>query len=86
MILALPSVFLVAVGLRYFVSTGRDDSHITYWPAYTLAHFGDILNYNGERVEQSSSLLHVLVLATFHKLTGVDVVTLDGQLLVSAAA
>jgi hypothetical protein len=75
-ILALPSAFLVAVGFRFFVSTGRDDSHITYWPAYTLARFGEILNYNGERVEQSSSLLHVLLLATFHKLTGVDVVTL----------
>jgi putative effector of murein hydrolase LrgA (UPF0299 family) len=64
------------VGFRFFTSTGRDDTHITYWPAYTLARFGEILNYNGERVEQSSSLLHVLLLAGFHKLTGVDVVTL----------
>lgn len=74
--LALPSTFFLAVGFRFFISTGRDDTHITYWPAYTLARFGEILNYNGERIEQSSSLLHVLVLATFHKLTAVDVVTL----------
>jgi hypothetical protein len=74
--LTLPSTFFLAVGFRYFVSTGPDDTHITYWPAYTLARFGEILNYNGERVEQSSSLLHVLLLAAFHKLTGVDVITL----------
>ena len=75
-ILAAPSLLLLMVGFRLFVSTGRDDAHITYWPAYTLAHFGQMLNYNGERVEQSSSLLHVLVLAILNKLTGVDVVTL----------
>jgi hypothetical protein len=75
-VFTLPSAFFLAVGFWFFTSTGRDDSHITYWPAYTLARFGEILNYNGERVEQSSSLLHVLLLATSCKLTGVEVVTL----------
>ncbi len=75
-VLAAPSLLLLMVGFRLFVSTGRDDAHITYWPAYTLTHFGEMLNYNGERVEQSSSLLHVLLLAMLNKLTGANIVTL----------
>lgn len=75
-VLAFPSALFLGAGFRLFVSTGRDDAHITYWPAYTLARFGEILNYNGERVEQSSSLLHVLLLGALRKLTGADVVTL----------
>lgn len=63
-------------GFLFFTSTGRDDSHITYWPAYTLSNFGEILNYNGDRVEQSSSLLQVLFLAFANKLSGLDIVLL----------
>ncbi len=44
-------------------STGHDDSHITFWQAHTLLEYGDIRNYNGERLEQSSSLLHSLLTA-----------------------
>jgi hypothetical protein len=75
-VLVVPTAFFLVAGFRLFVSTGRDDAHITYWPAYALARFGEIVNYNGERVEQSSSLLHVLLLALFRKLTGVEVATL----------
>ena len=48
---------------------GQDDCYITYWPARTLAEHGQILNYNGARFEQSSSLSLVVVLALFFKLT-----------------
>jgi hypothetical protein len=75
-VLTLPTAFFLTAGFRLFVSTGRDDAHITYWPAYALARFGEIVNYNGERVEQSSSLLHVLLLAFLRKLTGLEVATL----------
>lgn len=65
----MPGGLLVAAGLLLFGSTGRDDAYITYWPAETLAHSGKILNYNGARLEQSSSLLHVIVLAVVSRLT-----------------
>jgi uncharacterized sulfatase len=48
--------------------TGRDDAFLTYWPALTLAEHGDILNYNGDRIEQSSTLLHTFSLALLHKI------------------
>ncbi len=72
----LVSMFLIVVGFLFFASPGRDDAHITYWAAYALSNFSEILNYNGLRIEQSSSLLQVLLLALTHKLTSVEMVTL----------
>ena len=63
-------------GLALFSSSGKDDSHIAYWPAYTLAQFSEILNYNGQRVEQASSLPLVLTLALARCVTGVALPTL----------
>jgi hypothetical protein len=61
-------VFVPALlGFGLFSSTGRDDSYITIWAAEALVRFGQIVNYNGDRVEQSSSLLHVLMLALLSK-------------------
>lgn len=48
--------------------TGRDDAFLTYWPALTLAEHGKIFNYNGQLIEQSSTLLHTLCLGLAHKL------------------
>jgi len=78
-ILIAVAVFL-ATGLVLFSSTGHDDSHITYWAAKTLSDQGQILNYSYERVEQSSSLLQVLLLALAHKISSVDIVTLGGMM------
>jgi hypothetical protein len=55
-----------------FPAAGNDDSHITYWAAHALAEYGRILNFNGQSVEQSSSLAFVLLLATIEKLFGVE--------------
>jgi hypothetical protein len=63
------------VGLVLFSSTGRDDSYLTFWPAYTLAEFGEIVNYNGSRLEQSSSLLQTFVLGGVSWVTGFDIPT-----------
>ena len=68
------SVWLVAailpvLGVALFSSTGRDDPYITYWAAHALSELGEIVNYNGERLEQSSSLLHAVVLAVLHLVT-----------------
>jgi hypothetical protein len=71
-----PSTILVLGGSFFFPSAGRDDAHITYWAAYSLSHFGEVLNYNGDRVEQSSSLLHVILLAMTAFVTKIDIVSL----------
>ena len=65
MVSLLPTALLLAITILLFPSAGRDDTYITLWPAHTLAEHGEILNYNGERVEQSSTLLMVLLLAPF---------------------
>jgi hypothetical protein len=50
-----------------FGQGGQDDTYISYWPARTLAERGEIVNYNGLRLEQSSSLSLVLLLALLFK-------------------
>jgi hypothetical protein len=57
-----PAAVLLSTGFLLISSGGRDDAHITLGQL-TLARTGRILNYNGGHLEQSSSLLHVLVLA-----------------------
>lgn len=66
----IPYLLFICIGIILFSSAGRDDAYITYWPAHTLSQTGQILNYNGDFVEQSSSLLHVLILAFWEKCTG----------------
>lgn len=66
----LPYLAFLAVGFLLFPATGRDDKYISFWPAYTLAEYGEMINYNGQRVEQSSSLLLVLILAALRGLSG----------------
>jgi len=70
---ALPPVVLLALGGLLFGSTGRDDAYLTYWPAHTLATTGKMVNYNGQRVEQSSSLLHVVVLAVVSRMSTLSI-------------
>jgi hypothetical protein len=65
------AIFLL-IGLVLYGSAGHDDSHITYWAALALRRFGKIVNYNGDRVEQSSSLAHVVLLALLGALTRLD--------------
>jgi hypothetical protein len=62
----------VAIGVLLFPAAGVDDSYITFWVAHELSQRGDILNYNGDAVEQSSSLGFVLAIAAVQWLTGVD--------------
>jgi hypothetical protein len=69
--IGLATLLSMSLGFLLLVSTGQDDAYIAFWPAYTLAQFGEILNYNGERVEQGSSLLHTLVLAASIRTTGI---------------
>ena len=63
-------------GFLWFTISGHDDCHITYWASYSLSEFGEIVNYSGQRVEQSSSLLHTLVLALGNLVTPWSIPTL----------
>src|SRR5215475_599715 len=74
----IPAGISVLIGALLFSSTGHDDSHITYWAADILSRCGEIINYNGERVEQSSSLAHVVLLAILAKTSGLSTVTIGG--------
>ena len=65
----LPIAGLVGLSVSLFPSAGRDDAYITYWAAHTLREFGEIANLNGAHIEQSTSLLHVLVLGGLSFLT-----------------
>ena len=65
----LPIAGLIGLSVSLFPSAGRDDAYITYWAAHTLREFGEIANLNGAHIEQSTSLLHVLVLGGLSFLT-----------------
>lgn len=68
---------LLALGGFFLGFSGSvDDAHITFWAAQVLGREGEILNYNFERVEQSSALLQVLLLALLQRISGLSVVTL----------
>ncbi len=62
------SVGFVLLSFLLYGQGGQDDTYITYWPARVLAEHGQILNYNGVRLEQSSSLSLVVLLALLYKL------------------
>ncbi len=64
---------IISIALGF--TTGIDDAHITYFSAHTLATSHEILNYNLERVEQSSSLLHVVLTALLASISSLDTVT-----------
>jgi len=58
------SLFLfVFLGTVFFPSAGRDDDYIVFWSAGSLVDSGRLVNYNGEHIEQASSLGHTLLLA-----------------------
>jgi hypothetical protein len=63
----LAPALLFVVGFLLFPVSGSDDKYITYWSAHSLATRGELVNYNGDRVEQASSLTHVVVLAAAAK-------------------
>lgn len=66
----------LGAGYLFFGSTGRDDVFISVWPAFTLVEFGELVNYNFSHVEQSSSLLTVVVNAALYAATRANVVSL----------
>ena len=49
----------LGLGFVLYSSSGPDDVHITYAAAANLLRHGAITNYNGDPIEQSSSVAHV---------------------------
>lgn len=70
--LVLAIVAFLALGIVFVPSAGWDDAYITYWSAHSLAETGRLVNYNGQFVEQSSTLGFVLIIALFKWLTDID--------------
>jgi hypothetical protein len=66
----------LAVCILLLGYTGRDDSHITYFVSQHWADTGQYANYNGDRLEQSTTLLYALILGIFSWLSGVDAATM----------
>ena len=85
--LALPTLYAFWLVLGFFVygSTGHDDSHINFWNVHTLLTQGELVNYNGERVEQTTSLLQDFITAALVFITKGSIVT-TGYLVDIAAA
>ena len=77
---------LPLVGFMLFGSTGEDDAYITYWEAARLEATRRLENFNGRTLEQSSSLLHVVLLAGVSWLTRASVPTVGGWFSVVAGA
>lgn len=69
----IPAAAVPLLGFLFFTSTGRDDAYISYWAARTLAKTGNITNYNGARLEQSSSLLQTALLAGLNRITTLSI-------------
>ena len=61
------------LGALFFPSAGRDDDYIAFWSAEALLNFDALINPNGERLEQGSSIGHILLLAAAAGLTGISV-------------
>ena len=86
LIIAVAAVAPAIVTFVFLGPGGTDDNYISYWAADSLAGDGEILNYNGDRIEQSSSLLQTLVLAALIRLTPLSTPTLGVLLGLGAAA
>ncbi len=86
-VIGVSAAFAFIVPLLWFGSAGHDDSHITYWAAHSLATTGEITNFNGEAVEQSSALATTLLLALLSLVAPfVDLPTLGTALSLLAGA
>ncbi len=82
---ALLSGLLLWIGFMVYGSTGHDDSHINFWNVHTLLTHGELVNYNGERVEQTTSLLQDFITAFLSLLSPTHLITF-GYLVDIAAA
>ena len=62
-------------GFLVYGASGHDDPHINFWFSHTLLEYGELVNYNGDRVQQTTSLLLVVLVALFSKIFPFDLTT-----------
>ncbi|HSC75040.1 MAG TPA: hypothetical protein VLB90_02245 [Pseudomonadales bacterium] len=79
-------LLILIAGFFVYGATGHDDAHINFWTAWTLLEHGEILNYNGERVEQTTSLLQDIFTVIYHCIFRLDLVTAGFLVDISASA
>ena len=65
-------ILFLVLPLLVYGPSGDDDSYITFSAAEKFAQEGKILNINNDKVEQGSSLLHVLILGFMIFLTKIS--------------
>lgn len=71
------SLLFAVLGLMFYLDAGRDDTFITLWAGENLAKGLGLVNYNFERVEISSSLLHTLIVAVLARIGPECIFTLN---------
>jgi len=59
---------MVVLGLLRFLGAGRDDTFITLWAGEQLAAGRGLVDWHGDSLEISSSMLHVLMVSLLAKL------------------
>ena len=76
-VLALAIATFCWLGATRYLGAGRDDVFITLYAGQALADGQGIVNYNGDRVEMSSSLSHTLIIAAIDLIAPNFVFTLN---------
>lgn len=77
LVLAAAIVTFCWLGATRYLGAGRDDVFITLYAGQALAQGQGLVNYNGEHVEMSSSLLHTIVIAAINLIAPGYVFTLN---------
>ncbi len=77
LVLAAAIAVFLWMAATHYLGAGRDDVFITLYAGQMLAEGQGLVNYNGERVEMSSSLLHTLVVAAINLIAPEYVFTLN---------
>lgn len=68
-------IALVAAGFQIYGASGHDDPHINFWFSHTLLEQGQFVNHNGERVQQTTSVLLVGLTALLYLILPLQLVT-----------
>lgn len=61
----LAALVYVSISVAHFLNAGWDDMYMTLWAGESLAAGRGFVNYNYDRLEISSSLLHAVLIALF---------------------
>lgn len=66
---------LILVAFMVYGATGHDDPHGNLWFAHTFSEYGKFFNYNGDYVQQNTSLLQVIIVLFLAWIYPLDLIT-----------